>query len=247
MVTASNGDGTSATQSFNITVQQAPSITSGPPTSTATVGTAYSFSYTAGGYPAPTFSVTSGSLPTNLALSSTGTISGTPTAAGTFNGIVTAGNGVGTAATQSFSIVVSNTFNSWASQQFTAPELSNPAVSGPTATPENDGVANASKYYFDIAPMQVMSATDRAALPTPGATTSSGNSYLTLTYRQNPTATGVTVSVQTSSDLQTWQTVTPSSTQTVGTDAATGDPITEVMVNVTGSTRKFIQLNVTSP
>ena len=59
-------------------------------------------------------------------------------------------------------------------------------------------------------------------------------------------ATGLTVTVQTSSDLVNWQTVTPDSTQTIGTDPTTGDPIIQLAVNVTGSTRKFIQLVVTS-
>ena len=105
-VTASNGVGTATTQSFSITVDQSPAITNGPPPSIATVGTAYSFTYTASGSPAPTFSVTAGNLPTGLSLSTAGVISGTPTASGLFTGTVTASNGIGSAATQSFSITV---------------------------------------------------------------------------------------------------------------------------------------------
>jgi hypothetical protein len=87
--------------------QQAPAFTDGPPPTTGTVGTAYNFTYTASGDPAPTFSVTTGNLPTNLNLdSTTGVISGTPTASGVFTGTVTATNGVSPAATQNFSITV---------------------------------------------------------------------------------------------------------------------------------------------
>ena len=103
-VTATNTAGT-ATQNFSITVNQVPAFTNGPPTSTGIVSTAYSFSYTANGLPAPTFSVTAGALPTGLTLSSAGAITGTPTAVGTYSGTVTATNSVGTA-TQNFSIVV---------------------------------------------------------------------------------------------------------------------------------------------
>jgi cyclophilin family peptidyl-prolyl cis-trans isomerase len=106
-VTASNGIGTAATQNFSITVNQAPAFTNGPPSGSGVFGTAYTpFTYTATGTPAPTFTVTSGALPTGLSLSTGGVISGTPTAAGTFTGTVTASNGIGAAATQNFSIVI---------------------------------------------------------------------------------------------------------------------------------------------
>ena len=105
-VTATNVAGTSP-QAFSITINQVPAFTNGPPPGTGVFGTAYTtFTYTASGSPAPTFNVTSGALPTGLSLSTGGVITGTPTAAGTFTGTVTASNGIGTAATQDFSIVV---------------------------------------------------------------------------------------------------------------------------------------------
>jgi hypothetical protein len=89
------------------TVHQMAWITNGPATSTATVGTAYSFAYTAQGTPAPTFSLLSGSqLPPGLTLSTSGVISGTPTATGTFTGTVSADNGVLLGDTQPYSITV---------------------------------------------------------------------------------------------------------------------------------------------
>jgi hypothetical protein len=94
-----------------------------------------------------------------------------------------------------------------------------------------------------------MSASDRAALPTVGVdtTTKPGTEYLTLTYRKNAFLTGITINVQTSSNLQTWTTVSPPDlSQQVGTDSNTHDPIMEVGVKTTG-TRQFIRLNVTSP
>ncbi len=105
-VTATNIVGTSQ-QAFSITINQVPAFTNGPPPGTGVFGTAYTtFTYTASGSPAPTFNVTSGALPTGLSLSTGGVITGTPTAAGTFTGTVTGSNGIGTAATQDFSIVV---------------------------------------------------------------------------------------------------------------------------------------------
>ena len=104
-VTASNTILPNATQNFSITINGPPAITNGPPPSPATVGTAYNFTYTSSGTPAPTFGVTAGVLPGGLSLSSAGVISGTPNAAGVFSGTVTATNSVGTA-TQNFSITI---------------------------------------------------------------------------------------------------------------------------------------------
>jgi hypothetical protein len=70
-----------------------PAITSGTPTG-GTVGTPYSFTVTATGTPAPTYTVSSGALPAGLGLNTTtGEISGTPTAAGSATFTITATNG----------------------------------------------------------------------------------------------------------------------------------------------------------
>ena len=81
----------SGTRSYSLTVA-APTITLNPTTLTsATVGTASSQSVTASGGTAPyTYAISSGALPAGLSLSSSGTLSGTPTAGGSFNFTVTA-------------------------------------------------------------------------------------------------------------------------------------------------------------
>ena len=93
--TAQNGATPNATQSFTLTVNQAPTITSTSST-VFTVGTPGSFTVTATGTPAPTLSE-SGTLPSGVSFNAaTGVLSGTPAAGtgGTYPITFTAQNGV---------------------------------------------------------------------------------------------------------------------------------------------------------
>ncbi len=96
-----------ATQSFTLTVDEAPVISSAN-NATFTVGASGSFPVTATGYPAPTFSET-GTLPTGVTLdSTTGALAGKPAAGagGTYPITLKATNGIGTDATQNFTLTV---------------------------------------------------------------------------------------------------------------------------------------------
>ncbi|HEY3319245.1 MAG TPA: MBG domain-containing protein, partial [Planctomycetota bacterium] len=106
-IKASNGIGTDATQNFTLTINQAPALTSANGT-TFTTGAAGSFTATATGFPAPTFSRLGGTLPSGIAFSSAGVLSGTPAAGtgGTYPITISAANGVGSNATQSFTLTV---------------------------------------------------------------------------------------------------------------------------------------------
>ncbi len=100
-----------ATSSFNFTSISvtwtpstvAPAITSRAPVG-GSQGTPYTHTYTATGSAPITYTVTAGSLPPPLTLSSAGVISGTPSTAGTYTGTITAANGTLPNATQNFSI-----------------------------------------------------------------------------------------------------------------------------------------------
>src|SRR5437773_2965776 len=106
--TASNGIGSDATQNFTLTVNQSPTITSAN-NATFIVGALGSFTVTATGLPTTmTFSET-GALPNGVTLnSSTGVLSGTPTAgtAGAYSITLIANNGVTPNGTQSFTLTV---------------------------------------------------------------------------------------------------------------------------------------------
>lgn len=107
-LTVTDNDGLSSSCSNTVSVGCG-NITLSPASLPAgTVGTAYSQAITAGGgVPPVTFSISSGSLPAGLSLSSSGQISGTPTAAGTSNFSVTATDANGCTGSQSYSITVS--------------------------------------------------------------------------------------------------------------------------------------------
>jgi len=109
-ITAHNGVGSDATQSFTLTVDEAPSITSADHT-TFTAGSAGTFTVQTAGFPAPSLSET-GSLPSGVSFvdngDGTATLSGTPAAGtgGSYPLSITASNGIGSDATQSFTLVV---------------------------------------------------------------------------------------------------------------------------------------------
>lgn len=70
-------------------------------------GSSYSITLTqTGALGTPSFAVTAGALPPGLTLSSSGTISGTPTATGTFNFTATASDASGCSGSQTYSITI---------------------------------------------------------------------------------------------------------------------------------------------
>jgi hypothetical protein len=110
-VLVGNGIATSTSAVAALTVTQAPAITSAT-SAIFVVGTAGTFTVTASGSPAVSYSVASGSFPAWASLNtSTGVISGTPanTVGSPFSFVVQAANGVGTPATQAFTLTVSPT------------------------------------------------------------------------------------------------------------------------------------------
>jgi hypothetical protein len=108
--TAHNSSGSDATQAFTLTVSQAPAFTSSGST-TFQVGSAGTFTVAAAGFPSPSISE-SGALPTGVTLvdnkNGTATLSGTAAAGtgGSYPVVITAQNGAGANATQSFTLSV---------------------------------------------------------------------------------------------------------------------------------------------
>jgi hypothetical protein len=106
-----NGVGSDATTSAaTLTVQSAPTITSGN-AATFAAGLIESFQVVATGSPAASYSITSGSLPSGVTLNpSTGALSGKAAigTVGSYPVTISASNGIGTPATQAFTLTVVN-------------------------------------------------------------------------------------------------------------------------------------------
>ena len=90
----------------------------------------------------------------------------------------------------------------WQTQNFTAVELLNPAVSGESATPAGDGVPNLVKYYLGL-PAKTPAPADR--LPLPALILLGEQSFLAIQHLRDKTATDVKCNPETSNDLQTWE------------------------------------------
>jgi hypothetical protein len=101
-------DTSHANLTVTVVATTAPLITASTPPNTGTIGTPYSYTFVAGGSPAPGFSVASGTLPAGLTLNpTTGVLSGTPTTAAASTFTVQATNSAGNAVTPSRTITVS--------------------------------------------------------------------------------------------------------------------------------------------
>ena len=173
-ITAANGVGTNATQSFTLTVNAvptAPAFTSANAT-TFTVGTAGTFSVTTTGSPAATLSE-SGALPSGVTFTNNGngtaTLAGTPAAAtnGSYPITITAANGVSPNATQSFTLTVNAAAGA-------------PVITSAGAATFSVGTAGTFSVTTTGTPAAALSATSSPALPSGVTFKDNGNGTATL-------------------------------------------------------------------
>src|SRR5205814_1953262 len=204
----------------------APVFTDGPPPSPVIVGSPYNFVFTAGGNPSPTFSLTGGILPPGLLLSADGKLSGTATSGGTGtypNIMVTASNGIGPNATQTFSLTTVTRASNYIASFVLA---GSDAVL--TFDYDHDGLSNLMEYGLGLNPV----AADLGGLPLVTLKNYSGTLYLSMTFHRSSLASDLTYTVQTSDDLINWIDVGSS----VGGTATTGTGF----VQETGSPPDFM-------
>ena len=92
-------------------------------------------------------------------------------------------------------------FDLWRARYFSPDEQTDPALSGPAATPDGDRVPNLLKYYFGLPGRQPAPA-DR--LPAGSLLALDGQLYPAMTYDRDPLADDVSCAVEVSPDLTHW-------------------------------------------
>jgi hypothetical protein len=147
-------------------------------------------------------------------------------------------------------IIVANgitPLDGWKLAKFSQSDLSDPAISGNDADPENDGFTNLMEYALGTEPKQHA---NPAELPGVIMESVNGATHLALRYRRPLNGRpGLTYNVQVSGDLSNW-TSGPTATTTVST-TPNGDGTVTVVVRdnlpVSSENQRFIRLQVPSP
>ena len=189
---SSTGSGPySGTRAYTVDVVS-PTFTLTPPTLAATVGQAYSGSFAAGGGTAPyTYAVFAGTVPTGMTFASNGTLSGTPTAGGTFNFSVvardtTAGGGAPYGVAGNFNFVVS------APTLALAPATLPDGTAGTaySATISASGGVSPYTYTVTAGALPAGLTLDAATGALSGTPTTSGTANFTVTATDSSTGSG---------------------------------------------------------
>jgi len=231
------------THSAGLIVNTPPGISSQPSGTTVFAGANVTFNLTGNGSPLPSYqwqiSTNNGGNWSNL--TDNGTYTGSTTPSLTVNATTTTmstnqfrcvlSSVAGSITSNGVILFVNPSFVTWQQTYFNQSQLNNPAISGPTAAPGQDGIANLVKYAFNLAPLS----NQQANLP--HATISAGK--LTLVF--NKTASDITYTVQSSTDLVTWSTTDPSlSVQTNGSQVTAS-------YTMTGHPTAFLRILITKP
>lgn len=132
-------------------------------------------------------------------------------------------------------------FEAWRRPHFTQAQLGLAAVSGDTADPDGDGLANLLEFAFNLVPRAADAGT-ATTLTLLAPTSPGGSSRLSVAHRRHRYATDVMVRYEISPDLASWTEATPTTINTLYLDAQT-DRVT-IEVPMAGASR-FLRVRAT--
>ncbi len=127
-------------------------------------------------------------------------------------------------------------YAAWRTANFSPTEAAQNAISGPDADPDGAGLSNFTRYAF------VLAARGPVRPPvTTGTAVKDGSTYLTLIFNRRASATGLTYTVETSTDLRVWTSVPDA------VFAPAAAPVTyQDTVALGAAPRRFLRLRVAS-
>lgn len=221
--------------SATLAIVSPPVISTASPLTSGIVGIAYSQALAATGGTSPyTWTVDSGSAPTNLTLTSGGVLGGNPTAAGTFIFTAKVTDSASLTATKSLSVTISEPVTTYLSSHGLAADSW-------TVDSDHDGIANLAEFILGGDP----TVGDPSILPT----FIRGSTALTYAFNVPVNPGSVTWKVQYTADLSgTW---TPAVSGTDGvTITTTSASVTANHVSVdmpATDAKRFVRLSITGP
>jgi hypothetical protein len=133
-------------------------------------------------------------------------------------------------------------FTAWQAAYFTPTQLADPSYSGRNADPDGDGLSNFLEHAHGLDPLR-RDAADALAitLENDGA----AGPFLTLRYRRNPGAVGLSFHVDTSGDLPAW---TPDNAMPIGSPLFNSDGSETVtlrdIASPSDADKRFIRLRI---
>ena len=136
-------------------------------------------------------------------------------------------------------------YDAWRTAHFTDAEFTNDAISGPSADPDGDGIANLLEYSLGLDPKTA----DVTGLPQPQIVNAGGQNYLSLSVVKPRANTDVTYGAEVSNDLLAWDGSTNAGLVTVqsNTPSAGLDTVTfrdQTPLSTPASGQRFLRLRI---